>query len=118
MSESRDRRRHRSEVHSVALSLLLDACRARAGLEALVLADDGGLVVSAAVPPHVDVDADEVAAMLPLPGPPEPKMARLRQVRFDLDGAAMYLGGIGEMTAAWAREMLNALRGAQRILAA
>jgi hypothetical protein len=110
-----DRRHHRSEVLSEALSLLLDACRARAGLEALVLADDGGLVVSAAVPP--EYDADEIAAVLPLPGPPEPKMARLRQVRFDLDGAAMYLGGIGDMTSAWAREMMHALRGAQRILA-
>jgi hypothetical protein len=111
-----DRRHHRSDVLSEALSLLLDACRARAGLEALVLADDGGLVISAAVPPGVD--ADEIAAVLPLPGPPEPKMARLRQVRFDLDGAAMYLGGVGEMTASWAREMMHALRGTQRILAA
>jgi hypothetical protein len=111
-----DRRQHRSEVLSEALSLLLDACRERAGLEALVLSDDVGLVVSAAVPP--EYDADEIAALLPLPGPPDPKMARLKQVRFDLDGAAMYLGGIGEMTGAWAREMMRALRGTQRILSA
>lgn len=110
-----DRRRHRSEVLSEALARLLDACRARAGLEALVLADDSGLLVSAAAPPGVD--ADYIAALLPMRGPPEPKMAGLKQVRFDLDGFAMYLGGVGEMTASWAREMMNALRGTQRILA-
>jgi hypothetical protein len=110
-----ERRRDRSDVLSEALGRLLEACRRRAGLEALVLADEVGFVVSAAVP--AGVDAELIAAVLPLGGPPEPKMAGLKQVRFDLDGAAMYLGGIGEMTATWAREMMAALRGTQRILA-
>ena len=107
-----ERRRQRSRIHSQALTLLLDACRARAGLEALVLADQDGLVVSAAAPAHIDIA--EIAAILPLPGE---RLPEVRAVRFMLDGYALYLGAIGAMGEAWVREMMNALRGTQRILA-
>src|SRR5690349_6990779 len=58
-----ERRRHRSAVRSEALVLLLEACRERTGLEALVISDRDGLLVSSSA--RTGVDPEDVAAHLP-----------------------------------------------------
>ncbi len=108
-----ERRQQRSAVRAEALKLLLEACRERAGLEALVISDRDGLLVSSSV--TCAVDPNVVAAHLPRTYWRE-QLPKLHATTLKLDGTRLFFGAIGAVGERWAREMLNAMRGARRIL--
>lgn len=112
-----ERRTQRSEQPDQALSLLLSACRERGQFEALIVSDDVGLLVAASHEPNLDVDVEEVAAVLP-----EPERRRavrsLRTTVFGVDGQTLYVGAIGGDKTRFAPELQATLRGVRRILAA
>lgn len=61
-----ERRTRRSEARSTALEYLLDAQRARRGLDALVLVDERGAVIACSAGPGIDpvrIAADAVAPL-------------------------------------------------------
>lgn len=109
-----ERRQQRSENQSEALRLLLEACRIRAGLSALILSDHDGLLVSASA--TGDVDPNIVAAHLPRTYWRE-LVPSLRAMTVKLAGGTrLFIGAIGGVSDAWTHEMLHAMRGARRIL--
>jgi len=105
-----ERRRVRSESSSTALHLLLEACRARGGYDAVVVADANGYLVGAST--SARGDARELASDLRLP----PSAARhaLVQVPFRVMDQLLYVGALGAGRAA---ELALAVFGARRILA-
>ena len=108
-----ERRHQRSGVRAEALQLLLEACRARAGLDALVISDHDGLLVSSSV--TCAVDPNVVAAHLPRTYWRE-KVQSLHAMTLKLDGVRLFFGAIGDVGDQWTREVLNAMRGTRRIL--
>jgi hypothetical protein len=116
-----ERRNRRSSQPAQALSLLLDACRSRGSFDALVVADDMGLLVASASAPSspeaAAIDVEEVAAVLPAPEHRR-SVRRLRTTAFGVEGQVLYVGAIGGDDARIAPEVLATLRGVRRILAA
>ena len=108
-----ERRRRRSENRNVALALLLESCRERAGLDALVIADRGGGLLSAST--RDGVDPETIAAHLPRTWLRE-RIPELHARTLKLGGVRLFLGAVGAMSEHLAGEVLNAMRGMQRIL--
>ncbi|MEZ4403942.1 MAG: hypothetical protein R3B06_28215 [Kofleriaceae bacterium] len=101
-----ERRRTRSTHLAQALDYQLAACRADAGLEAIVLGDDDGLVVAAAGPRDA---CAELAAVGTAAGD---------ACSFAIDGARMHVIARGGAPADRRRQLERAAAGAHRILAA
>ncbi len=108
-----ERRRRRSENRSVALALLLESCRARAGLDALVIASRDGALVCAST--RAGVDPGAIAAHLPRTQLRE-RMPALHARTFKLGGVRLFLGAVGEVGEAQVGVLCSAMRGTQRIL--
>jgi hypothetical protein len=108
-----ERRNQRSAIRAEALRLLLEACRVRAGLAALVVGDHSGLLVSSSE--KCAIDPNVVAAHLPKTYWRE-QIPTLRATTMKLGDTRLFLGAVGEVGNDWSREMLNAMRGLQRIL--
>jgi hypothetical protein len=109
-----ERRRHRSAVRSEALVLLLEACRERTGLEALVISDRDGLLVSSSA--RQGIDPEGIAAHLPSTELRE-RVPSLRAFTFKLSGMRLFLGAVGAMSEQFITDICDAMRGTQRILA-
>ena len=109
-----ERRQQRSTDRTQALALLLEACRARAGLTALVLADRDGFLVSASTTPAA-VDPEVVAAHLPRTAWRE-RVPSLTATTLKLGDLRLFFGAVGELPDAAARELYAAMRGTRRIL--
>lgn len=117
-----ERRVRRSQCRDIALGFQLEHVRERGGLEALVLADDDGLIVACSGDPLV---CREVAAIAPLVarsvlGMPMPPLLRGADVAVRLVqvyGQPLFLASIGGGVA---RDALlsHSIRGVQRILSA
>lgn len=116
-----ERRARRSEQRDVALRFQIEHARDQARLEALVLADEDGIVVAESGDRAV---CEELAAIAPLLGRtlgmPMPPLLRgaeiaVRSVR--VHGRPLYLASIGGTVA---RDALlsTSVRGVERILAA
>lgn len=105
-----ERRKARPESSSAALNLLLEACRARGGYDAVIVADANGYLVGTSTSVHGD--ARELATDLHLPA----SSARhpLVQVPFWVMDQLLYVGALG---AGHAAELAEAVFGARRILA-
>jgi hypothetical protein len=87
-----ERRTRRSEAQTTALEYLLDATRARRGLEALVLVDEHGAVVASSA--HAGLDPDRIAAdaVAPLGG----ARMRLTLAPFRLGARMLMLASVGK----------------------
>lgn len=117
-----ERRTRRSTHRELALGFQLEHVRDRARLEALVLADDDGLVLSACGDAAV---CRELAAIAPLmvrsalgmPLPPLLRGAEIAVRIVHVHGQPLYLASIGGGVA---RDALlsHSMRGVQRILSA
>ncbi len=121
-----DRRRNRSSDLGQALHLQLEACRAEASLDAIVVADDLGLCVAAASEDAGQLE--ELAAWLPLseragldrsrtPAPAglaAPNALR----RFVVGSSALFMCAVGGQIDTRAACLLRAELGFRRILAA
>jgi hypothetical protein len=121
-----DRRRNRSSDLGQALHLQLEACRAEAALDAIVVADDLGICVAAASEDAAELE--ELAAWLPLsertghdrvrtPAPAglaAPNALR----RFVVGRSALFMCAVGGQIDARAACLLRAELGFRRILAA
>lgn len=120
-----DRRRNRSSNLGQALRLQLEACRAEASLEAIVVADDLGICVAAASEDG-EGQLDEIAAWLPLsqragldrvrtPSPAglaAPNALR----RFVIGSSALFACALGGQMDTRAASLLRAEAGFRRIL--
>jgi hypothetical protein len=106
-----ERRTRRSENPAEALAMCLDACRARGGFDAVVIADEKGRVVGASS--AESVAPFELAASLITRGR---RPAKLASVLFQATGRPHFAGAIGGGRDAFAR-LTEAVRGARRILA-
>jgi hypothetical protein len=102
-----ERRRHRSASLDAALELFLDACRQRAGAEALLVADDHGFLVGSAAAPPRDLTLE--AALLLHP--------RAKRHSFRVGPHQLHVGGLGLSAAAASRALAEAAQGVARILA-
>src|SRR5215510_8274276 len=91
----RERRHRRSANRSVALALLLESCRERAGIDALVVADRDGLLVSAST--RAGVDPETIAAHLPRTYLRE-RIPSLHARTLKLGDARVFLGAVGAMS--------------------
>jgi hypothetical protein len=111
-----ERRRRRSEDRTKALSLLLDTCRERTGLEALVIADHDGLLLSSSTRPGRSVDPVVIAAHLPRTHWRD-LIPSLHARTFKLGGVRLFLGAVGNLSERMVIELLHTMRGTQRILA-
>ena len=117
-----ERRVRRTQDRNAALRFQLEHSRDRGGLEALVLADDQGMVVAAA---GDDAVCEELGAIAPLMGRtvmgmPMPPMLRGGEVAvrpLSLYGQDLFLACVGGGVA---RDALlsTSMSGVQRILAA
>lgn len=116
-----ERRMQRSERRDLALRYQIEHARGQARLEALVLADDAGIVIAGS---GDDAVCEELAAIAPLMsrslGMPMPPLLRgadvaVRTVR--VHGQRLFLASVGGTVA---RDALlsTSLRGVERILAA
>ena len=110
-----ERRQHRSTVRHEALALLLEACRARTGLDALVISDRDGLLVSSSA--CGGMDAEGIAAHLPSTQLRE-RVPALSAYTFKYGEMRLFLGAVGAMSQKLIGEICSAMRGTQRILAA
>jgi hypothetical protein len=108
-----ERRRRRSDNRSVALALLLESCRERAGLDALVVADRGGALLSAST--RAGLDPETIAAHLPRTWLRE-RIPTLSARTLKLHGARLFLGAVGDAGERLFGELLCAMHGMQRIL--
>lgn len=116
-----ERRAQRSENRDLALGFQLAHVRDRARLEALVLADDDGLALSAAGDPST---CRELAAIAPLMaksilGMPMPPLLRGAEVAMRIvhvHGQPLYLASVGGGVARDAL-LAHSLGGVRRILA-
>ncbi|MBX7192366.1 MAG: hypothetical protein K1X94_09920 [Sandaracinaceae bacterium] len=115
-----ERRHRRSEKPSIALRYQLEHTREQARLEALVLADESGLVVGEAGDPAV---CTELAAIAPwmlrtpsrIPMPPLLRGADVCVRSVSVHGTSLHLAAIGGSVARDA-VMASSLRGVERIL--
>jgi hypothetical protein len=108
-----ERRRRRSADRAQALALLLEACRARAGLAALVLADRDGCLLSSST--SETVDPSVVAAHLPRTAWRE-RVPALHATTLKVGEQRLFFGAVGDLPDEAAREVFHAMRGARRIL--
>jgi hypothetical protein len=113
MQHAHERRRRRSDDTVEAVGLLLEACRERNGLDALVIADRDGMVVSASA--REGVRPEVIAAHLPRTHLRD-QLPALHARTFKACGIRLFLGAVGEMSERVLAEMLAAMRGTQRIL--
>lgn len=118
-----DRRKARSENPLIALSRLFETARRRAGLDAIVLADDVGLAIAGAGPCS---RCDELAARAAVAAGGRPAndtvpcrldvISRTMEVRrLRIDGIEVLLCTEGEGPAS-GDELASAVSGCQRIL--
>jgi hypothetical protein len=110
-----ERRQQRSTNRAEALALLLEACRSRAGLAALVLADRDGFLVSASTSADAAIDPVVVAAHLPRTAWRE-RVPALTATTLKLGEHRLFFGAVGELPDEAARELYHAMRGTRRIL--
>ena len=110
---AQERRRRRSEVTVEAVALLLEACRERTGLDALVIADRDGMLVSSSARPGVQPEV--IAAHLPRTHLRE-QVPELHARTFKAHGIRLFLGAVGTMSERMVADLLHAMRGTQRIL--
>ena len=116
----RERRVRRSDNRDLALGFQLEHVRDKGRLEALVLADDDGLALSAAGDPAV---CRELAAVAPLmarsalgiPLPPLLRGAEVALRALRIHGQPLYLASVGGGVARDAL-LAHSLGGVQRIL--
>ena len=123
--ERRERRVRRSDVTDKAMAYQLEACVERAGLTAMVVSDDQGLLVAAS--PWERQRSETVAAMLPLVARGHDAASGLldegankEQVlvsSFDADGVELYICAVGGFDEQAHREVARAKVGISRILA-
>lgn len=117
-----DRRQHRSSDRSEALQYQLEHSREHGGLEAMVVADDQGLVVAGAGEPGV---VEELGAIAPLMsrailGMPLPPMLRGGEVvvrPIQMYGQDLFVACMGGGVARNAL-LNNSISGVKRILSA
>ena len=109
---STERRHRRSANRSVALALLLEACRERAGLDALVIASREGELVSAST--REGVDPQTIAAHLPRTWLRE-RIPALSARTLKLGDVRLFLGAVGQVGERMVDELLHAMRGVRRI---
>jgi hypothetical protein len=109
-----ERRRRRSADHAEALALLLESCRKRTGLDALVIADHDGLLLSSSTRPGMDPVV--IAAHLPRTQWRD-LIPSLYARTFKLRGVRLFLGAVGNLSERMVKDLLDAMRGTQRILA-
>lgn len=108
-----ERRAHRSEDRSLAMKLMLDACRAKGALDALVVCDESGLLVAASTTAGVDPRA--LAAALPA-ADRRKRFDKLCAIQFRMEGARLYVGALGGQGFATV-PLCAVMHGARRILA-
>ncbi len=120
MSRIIERRARRSEQPGTALRFQLEHTREQGRLEALVLADETGLVVSEAGDPAVCAELAAVApwmqrSPLGMPMPPLLRGADVHVRTVNVHGVSLHLAGIGGSVA---RDAVIAcsMRGVERIL--
>jgi len=109
---SQERRRRRSANRSVALALLLESCRERAGLDAVVLASRDGTLVSAST--TAGHDPETIAAHLPRTWLRE-RIPALSARTLKLGDMRLFLGAVGQAGERMVDELLHAMRGVRRI---
>ena len=117
-----ERRKRRSAVLQEALTLQLDACARRSGVDYMVLADQQGLIIARSR----DVcEAEEVAAFGPFLADRRPWSGRLpcesgprdaSIAPFRLSGQSVYLCAVGTQSKRVGGEMIQAQCGVRRIL--
>jgi hypothetical protein len=123
-----ERRRRRSNDASQAIIHQLDACRQKAGLDAMILADRDGLCIAFSGPA---VACEEFAARVSVLSMPHRGMSGFETElwteddrwdvhvrRFDIDGFELCLCAVGGVAGERAAEVERSLRGVTRILAA
>jgi hypothetical protein len=117
-----ERRRDRTEEALSALSRLLDAARKRSGIEALAVAEPGGVLLAGAGPARL---CDEMAAFAPLaartpandalPSRLDVLERRALVRRLAVDGLELIVCGLGEGEST-RRELGSVAEGCARIL--
>lgn len=123
-----ERRRRRSNDPSQAIRHQLDACRQKAGLDAMILADRDGLCIAFSGPAMA---CEEFAARVSILSMPHRSISGFDVElwteddrwdvyvrRFDVDGFELCLCAVGGLAGERAAEVERSLRGVQRILAA
>lgn len=118
-----ERRHNRSESTAEALELALTSAANRAQLDALLLVDDAGLVVSQN---HSSIDLSMLAAVTPIIGRGKalPRIKRGGEKRemsvrpLDFEGEVLYVAAVGGDTSSRNREVGSTIAAAKRILAA
>jgi hypothetical protein len=120
-----ERRQRRSDDPNLALGHQLEACRRKAGLDALFLTDGDGLCIASSGPADT---CEEFAARVSLmcrearafDGELWTEDARwiVHVRRFDVDGSELCLCAVGGLPDARELEVERSLRGVRRILAA
>lgn len=120
-----ERRRRRSNDPSQALAYQLDACRKRAGLDAMILADQDGLCVATAGRAET---CEQFAARVPMIQRGARRFAGEMWTdedrwdvdvwRFDVGGMELSLCAVGGMPDERTQELARSLKGVTRILAA
>lgn len=116
-----DRRTRRSPESHVALRYQLEHTRESAGLSALVLADDDGLVVASSGDRALCAELAAIAPLhsrspLGMPMPPLLRGAEVAVRPLQMNGQHLYMCSVG---GGMARDALlsHSMRGVQRILA-
>ena len=120
-----ERRVKRSNRLETALEYQLEACAERAGLEAMVLADDAGLLVASS--PWSSERSETIAAFLPLLVEGSDYLGILRQEvgdgeepvlisAFEAAGSELFLCAVGGFGGATHQEIARAKVGVRRIL--
>jgi len=108
-----ERRVRRSAIRSEALEMMLEACRKRNSLEALLISDEQGMLLAGSSEHGVDLNA--VASALPdWPNAPD---NQLNAIPFSLEQHCLYVGSIGVLSAI-SPTLVEAANSAKRILAA
>ncbi len=115
-----ERRRRRSTDRYVALRYQLEHTRSKGDLEALVLADEQGLVIASSGDASVCAELGAVAPLLPqMPlGMPMPSLLEGADVglqRVDVHGQELFLASIGGNVAR-AAHLATSRSGVERIL--
>jgi len=118
-----DRRVNRSENTAEALELALTSAASRANLDAILLVDDAGLLVSNSATP---LDLSMLAAVTPIVGRGKavPRIKRNGEKRelsvreLEFEGDLLYVAALGGDSSSRQRELGRSLRAAKRILAA
>jgi hypothetical protein len=106
-----ERRTNRSNTRGQALELLVQSCRARGDLRAIVVADAAGLLVADSVGPGVD--ANQIAALAPTAT--VAPVSGVRAIPIDCGDDRFYLAFVGNPANDW---LDSAVAGSRRILAA